>query len=156
MEAALLGGLPGAGHIGGDYFHHREGYRCLFSIYPESSVAGLGIESNYTTSDLLAPGPEGAVATVRFENAREGIEESEARVFLERALLDKDKPLPENLAKRCQDLLDERREAIRVCRVNMLYAYIFWRGHTLYGLTDARSRIRRLYDLAGEVAAITR
>jgi hypothetical protein len=39
-----------------------------------------------TVQAILAPGPEGAVATVRFEMLREGIQEAEARILLERAL----------------------------------------------------------------------
>jgi hypothetical protein len=38
---------------------------------------------------LLAPGPDGAIATERFENFREGTEISEAIIYLEKALADK-------------------------------------------------------------------
>ena len=59
---------------------------------------------------MLAPGPDGAVATYRFEAVRQGLLETEARVFVERAL---DAPttkarLGAALAARAADLLRRR------------------------------------------------
>ena len=87
------------------------------------------------TTDLFAPGPDGPVTTVRFENACEGIQLAEARIFIEKALADETRPLPEALARRCRELLD--------LRTNVL------RGMGVPGQPD---RDRRLFDLAGEVA----
>ena len=83
-----------------------------------------------------------AVATVRLENAREGVQETEARVALEKALLDKAHPLPRDLAQRCQKLLDERTQVLRLWKLGAA-------GIAPFGWED---RTRRLFDAAAEVA----
>ena len=70
----------------------------LFKRYPASSVSNRGL--NWNTSDLLAPGPEGPVSAARFENARLGMQQAEARTFIERALTDTEMPLTAELAER--------------------------------------------------------
>lgn len=62
---------------------------------------------------MLAPGPEGAVSTVRFEMLLEGLQEAEARIFLEKALLENKAKLGDDLAKRAQEALDERLRKLR-------------------------------------------
>jgi len=54
------------------------------------------------------------VATARLEYLKEGIQECEARVFLEGILLDEEKRvlLGEDLARRCQQALDEHHRAM--------------------------------------------
>jgi hypothetical protein len=54
---------------------------------------------------LIEPGPEGPVGTVRFEMLRQGLQETEARVTIERALLQGD--LPAELAAEAKALLSE-------------------------------------------------
>jgi hypothetical protein len=74
--------------------------------YPEVRWGQLrmGLHSN-----LLSPGKAGAIATARFEMLREGLQETEARVFIEKALLDPEKKAKlGNDAARLQALLDER------------------------------------------------
>jgi hypothetical protein len=58
-------------------------------------------------------GADGALTTVRYEMLREGVEECEARIFIEKALLDKASAarIGEALAKKVQAVLDERVEA---------------------------------------------
>lgn len=58
----------------------------------------------------LAAGPEGAVATIRFELLREGVQECEARIFLEKSVLDSSarSRMGEELSTKVQSLLDER------------------------------------------------
>jgi hypothetical protein len=107
----------------------------LFGSYAHSQVGQVGMANN--TTDLFAPGPNGPVTTVRFENACEGIQLAEARIFIEKALADRAKRLPADLGRRCQELLD--------LRTNVL------RGMVLSGWQD---RDRRLFELAGEVARV--
>jgi hypothetical protein len=59
---------------------------------------------------LLAPGPDGAVPTARFELLRQGLQECEARISIEEALTDGKlrAKLGEKLAAECQAVLDER------------------------------------------------
>ena len=78
----------------------------LYGSYLASAVGQVGLGTS--TSDLFAPGPDGPVTTQRFENAIEGNQQAEARIAIERALLDKEHPLPEDLAARCRELLDRR------------------------------------------------
>ncbi|MEX1015789.1 MAG: glycoside hydrolase domain-containing protein [Phycisphaeraceae bacterium] len=93
---------------------------------------------------LLAPGPEGPVATVRYEMLREGTQETEARIMLEQAMHDsaiRDR-LPAPLRERVQDLLQRRAAAAEVgLKSYEWYAGSGWQERTL-----------ELYDLAGEVA----
>ena len=81
----------------------------VFARYPENNWRNLDISDWF-----LAPGPEGAVSTVRLECLNEGIQECEARIFLEDTLLDSGKKakLGTELAKRCQDALDEHHRAM--------------------------------------------
>jgi hypothetical protein len=155
MESTLACGRNGNGRVGGDYFSLGINLRkawgtgvsseaqggssgTLFGSYPHSAVGQTGLGNN--TTDLFAPGPDGPVTTIRFENAREGNEEAEARVFIEKALLAK--KLPAELAKRCQDLLDERANVLRINGAR----------HRALGLLDWQDKSRRLFRLAAEAA----
>jgi hypothetical protein len=62
-----------------------------------------------STLALLAPGPDGPMATERYEMLREGVELGEAVLHLERALLEK--KIVGELAARVNRCLDERDEA---------------------------------------------
>ena len=154
MESTIACGRNGNGRVGGDYWNlgislHKlwKGRRVsseagggsrgtLFGSYPQSSVGQTGLGNN--TTDLFGPGPDGPVTTVRFENARGGNQETEARVFIEKALLGK--TLPPELAKRCRALLDERTNVLRL------------RGYA----ADWRESARRLFALAAAVAKAPR
>ena len=61
-------------------------------------------------SSVLAPGPSGPVATNRFVNFQEGVQECEARIAVEQALSDPalKARLGDELARRAQKLLDDR------------------------------------------------
>ena len=100
----------GFARLGADFWpvlRNKRGLRVgrIAARYPKSSWWNL----NLITS-LLAPGPDGAIATVRYEMLREGIQECEARIFIERVLTDRAlrAKLGEDMAKRCQDVLDAR------------------------------------------------
>jgi len=154
MEATLCLGRAGNGRVGGDYWkigarfvgsgrissEASGGSRgTLFGIYLKSAVGQVGIGNS--TTDLFAPGPDGPVPTVRFMNALEGNAEAEAKVFIEKALLDKADPLPADLARAAQDLLDERTNLCRFWRFDA--AEIGWAGW--------QDRAKALYDMAARV-----
>jgi hypothetical protein len=84
----------------------------LIDRFPESIWGSISIGNGAVA--WLAPGPKGAIATVRFEVLREGIEEANVRVFIERALTDPAArgKLGEDLAARAQALLDERQKIL--------------------------------------------
>jgi hypothetical protein len=143
--------------VGGDYFHlgvdlrKRWGGRgvsseatggsggTIFGSYPQSGVGQTGLGNN--TTDLFAPGPDGPITTVRFENAREGNQETEARVFIEKAILAG--TLPKELAAECQALLDERTNAMRL-----------WARPGAIGAAYWQQKNQRLFELAAAVAKV--
>ena len=154
MESTLVYGRAGNGRVGGDYWHIGarllgEGKAdwgvvggsggTLFNRYLHSHADEAGLGRNCT--DLFGPGPDGPVATIRLECAHEGNQEAEARIFIERALLRKDKALPADLARKCQELLDERTNVTRLWRMRAQDIAPFgW-----------QERSRRLFDAAAEV-----
>jgi hypothetical protein len=110
----ITGGQRGAGRIGADYWRvlrNAKGERRTpaWARYPDNSWRNLDICDWY-----LCPGPDGAVATTRLECLKEGIQECEARIIMEDALLDAGKKakLGDDLAKRCQDAMDEHHWAM--------------------------------------------
>jgi hypothetical protein len=111
----------------------------VFGSYPYSSVSQIGLGNN--TTDLLGPGKNGTVTTIRFENARLGNQEAEARIFIEKAILAK--LLSPGLLKKCQKHLDERANALRMWQLNS--------GQISLGSFAWRLSNKRLFDLAGEV-----
>ena len=156
MESTLACGRNGNGRVGGDYW--RIGAKfvgggpvnseavggssgTLFGIYLASGVGQVGLGN--TTTDLFGPGADGPVTTIRFENALEGNQEAEARVFIEKALLNKAKPLPEELARRCQQALDERTTVLRMWAINA----------SELARANWPQRTARLFALAAEVAS---
>ncbi len=113
-EINITGQQRGVGRIGADYWYvvkNPRGERAgaVYSRYPENMWRNLNIDSY-----VLAPGADGPVATARLENLREGLQECEARIYIESVLLDEAKRarIGEPLAKRAQDLLDDRQRAI--------------------------------------------
>jgi len=112
-EMNISGDQRGFGRMSADFWgviDTKWGKASIVNRYPLSNWAQLSLRM----TPYLHPGPEGALATVRFEMLREGVQECEARIFLEKSLLDKDAraKVGEGLAKKAQDLLDERVGAI--------------------------------------------
>ncbi len=140
METDLAANHRGAGRIGADYWHMGTssgsgGAGTFYLRYPHSGIGQTGMASN--CADLLAPGPDGPVATVRFENLREGIQNAEAVIFLQKALLDGRVPAPG--AERYWALIDERVQALRAYTLGL-------------GRAGWQQRDRRLYQAAAELA----
>jgi len=161
METTLVCGRNGNGRVGADYYRITRGEGvfqgrdrwtggCLFNRYPASNVHNLSL--GVTTTDLFAPGPKGALSTARFENAIEGNQQAEARIVIEKALVERRDSLPDALARECQELLDERTNALRMRSVNY---FGIWhdtrRGSTPFGAQNWQRSSRRLFELAGEV-----
>jgi hypothetical protein len=147
MESTLTGGRNGNGRVGGDFF--RGGYSrgsgnagCMFGHYVDSRMGQTGLGNNCT--DLFGADPDGPVTTVRFENARQGNQEAEARIFIERAILSK--KLPTDLAQKCQDLLDKRTKGLRV--------WSMINGRIQIGSMGWHEKTEKLYQYAAEVAKV--
>jgi len=146
-------GLHGIGRCGADFWPVLEGARgkrAVLGRYPDTSHWHGGWLRN-STPYVLAPGRDGPVATVRFEMLREGVQECEARIFIERALTDPAarKRLGEPLARRCQDILDERVRAHRRAIAGG-GRFLTW---TWFAASGVAERTRRLFAAAGQVAA---
>ncbi len=146
-------GVRGFGRVGADFWpvlkdkRGRLGYVC--GRYPESAWGQLNL--SYSTPYVLGPGRDGPAASTRFEMLREGMQLAEARVFIEKALLDPGKKakLGDELAAGCQQLLDERvRTFMRAAGARgKLNADWTW-----YFSSDALRASRDLYRAAAEVA----
>jgi hypothetical protein len=113
--------------------------------YPES----IRIAREITTG-WLAPGPDGAVSSVRFEMCREGIQELEARIFIEKNVLADAggrARVGEELARRCEKILDER---------DTPWPLMSWGANGIavwYPASGWQERSGKLFALAAEVAA---
>lgn len=162
-EFDITGHQRGVGRIGADNWpcvKDQRGRRVGTALdrYPQSMWRNLDM-----LSYLLAPGPKGPVGTARYEIFRGGIQECEARIAIERALLDdaSRSRLGGDLAERCRRHLDERL-AVALKGVGSGPSDIKgeqWRykqhpeAHAEYVASGWQKRTGELFDLAGEVAA---
>jgi hypothetical protein len=163
-ELNITGRQRGLGRVGADFWwaiKDKRGQRrgTVTDRYPQSLWRNLDLKSC-----LLAPGPAGAVATARYEHLREALQECEARIAIEEAILDHEAALGARLVARCRQLLKERhRAAWREDRKDKAFlaekgfAKLPWHGQDRacyqWFLTTAwPQRTERLYALAGEVA----
>jgi hypothetical protein len=170
-ELNITGQQRGLGRIGADFWpaiKDKKGQRRGYAVdrYPESFWHSLNL-----TSHMLAPGPNGPVAMARFEILREGLQECEARIAIERVLTDETlkAKLPAELAQKSQDVLDERlremwRCGSRLALTGAVPCYATWPlGHAdAYGQwaeagnrwflsSGWQDRTQQFYALAGEV-----
>jgi hypothetical protein len=114
-------GVRGFARIGADFFPalssrrlHRGG-SSIAGRYFETATGNLSL--NLWGPALLAPGPDGALSTARFEILRESLQLAEVRVFIEKALTDPARTarLGKDVSTRAQNALDERvRDLLRV------------------------------------------
>jgi hypothetical protein len=149
-ELAITGDQRGVGHIGADFWkvlRNKKGQRAMriYSRYPESGWLNLDI---YTA--LLAPAPEGVAVTGRYENLREGIQECEARIAIERVLSDDTlkRKLDAALVARCQKVLEDRLQNLQLGWSKYPRQTI---GSVWYFGSGWQQRAEELFTLAGEV-----
>ncbi|MFW6158860.1 MAG: glycoside hydrolase domain-containing protein [Planctomycetota bacterium] len=149
-ELALVSNMRGIGRLSLDNFRWRK-------RYPGTSWGSISLPW-----PILAPGPDGPIATCRFEMLREGAQDAEARIFLERALTDERlrAKLGAELVAECQRVLDERtRHLIWADEANTNT-----RNHSTlplgplgfdwYAGWNWEGRLSRLYAAAAKAAAI--
>jgi len=148
VEANIQGKQYGVGRLGGDFWpvlKGPRGLRRLIGRHANLSTAGqLTIKTTF-----LAPGRNGAISTVRLEMMREGIQECEARIFIEKALLDAGMraKLGEGLASKCQALLDERTRSAMYCSGKRPDA-----GYGWFVSSGWQERSAKLFAAAAKVA----
>jgi hypothetical protein len=164
-EHNIGGDQRGFGRFGADFWptlKDKKGERAsrITGRYPKASWRNLDVKNA-----LLGAGSQGPVATARFEVLREGIEECEARIFIEQAL--DEGQLPPELAARCKQLIAERNHAVVMglsphkaegfCDAASYRRIHDWQdsgnvGYYWYLVSGWQDRSGRLYDLAAEVA----
>jgi hypothetical protein len=152
-EGAANDGVKGLGRIGVDFWPvlkkdaagNFRGQLC--GRYPETYWGQLSLLC--CTQWLLAPGPNGPISTVRAEAMREGAQNLEARVVIDRALVDKAlrAKLGEELAGRSAKFLEDRQRLVHFAEG--------WQGGVFAAGVDWPEQSRRLYQLAAEVAERT-
>ena len=153
-------GIRGFGRLGADFWpvikakisgrSIAKGHAApLCGRYPESTAGGMSL--TYVSYYILSPGRDGAISSTRFEMVREGLQEAEARVFIESVLLDEMKKtqIPSELAGKCQQILDERvRTFMRgTGRRELMASDWLW-----YNGMGWQKRSEELYSAAGELA----
>jgi hypothetical protein len=162
-ETSVTGNCRGVGRLGADTWNvlrDKQGARKgrVYQRYPESDWGYLNIRSS-----LLAPGPQGALATARYEVLREGIQDCEARIQIEKALADPalKAKLGAGLVESCEGLLAERTASMwEAVAKGGATADDAWRvkatspeGNAWFLTSGWQKRAQKLYTVAGEVQA---
>ncbi len=160
-------GMRGFAPWGGDFWpvlRGRSGSHDIIARYNDPSAAHWDPRSTWSTTALnsyqvtyvVTPGREGPVAGVRLEVLREGLQEAEARIFVQNALLDDAlrARLGEALARRAKAFCDERTRALRYLSEYSIASAAKepWPSHFIFDPHPWRERSARLYELAAEVA----
>ena len=168
-EMNATGSRRGFSRLGGDFFPvltDRRGRKVgiLSGRFPKTFWRQLNILNR-----LVDQGKAGPISTARLAVMREGLQECEARIVIEDALLDAKKraKLGEKRARELQALLDERqrntRRAVSTLRAvkgtSRCYCYTsgsWWNfapvvGSQWFVSTDWQSETEKLYEAASEV-----
>ncbi|RPI63944.1 MAG: hypothetical protein EHM48_01630 [Planctomycetaceae bacterium] len=169
-EMNIAGSQSGFGRIGLDFWPvlaDKKGKRVgtIQARYPQTSWENL----DWMTRSFVPPGPDGAMGTPRFEMMREGLQECQARIYIEKALLDPAlrAKLGDELATKCQSVLDERTKAMLLGLDNHLVCgfgktslsnHGWWSspgqvGKFWYITSGWQDRSEKLYAAAAAVAA---
>ena len=171
-EMNIGGAARGFGRFGADFWPVREdarvgihgGWGALVSDgrFPKSSWRNLNVRLSF-----LAPGPDGALATARYEMLREGVQECEARIVIDEALLEG--RITGALAERCRKLLNARDTAMirgfNITNPDDYFANFVWYcspgkagedGILWHARSDWQKRSGDLFTAAGQVAATRR
>ncbi len=135
IDRALVAGANGVARIAADYWEniYFRGCKAWHYLIPGMSVA----------SWVLWPGENGGEGSQRLEAMREGIQETEARIFLEQAL-DR-KALPEPLAKKARGVLFEHQRETYFVTIS---------GTRIEFFSGWQERSRRLFGVAAEAAGV--
>jgi hypothetical protein len=135
-DRCIVVGLNGFSRMGADYWAN---------VFLQGLRAEGFLRPGMALSSVLYPGDRGAESCARFEALLEGIQEAEARIFLEQALTRK--ALPEKLAGKVQRVLTEHHRGTLVVPSGSDYPRI------TETMVDWQARSRRLFGAAAEAAA---
>lgn len=114
---------------------------------PRRMVLGAGGWGNLYRQKvraMAAPGAEGAVVTVRFEMMRQGLQDTEARIYLEQIVVDQEKRdiMGDDFEQQVKELV---RAEVNYRGVNNPYPPYAWNPGT-----DWPERLDRMYELAAK------
>jgi len=136
-DRVITAGVNGFGRIGADFW---EAYLDGMNVAPESNTEPVGMPVLFTQW----PGPQGAESSARHEALIEGVQEAEARIFIEQAL--ERGTLPKALAEKAGAVLAENaRETAFMPRAG---EYSSMNLHQNW-----QTRTRKLFAMAAEVGA---
>lgn len=150
MEVAFSVNCSGLGRAGADFWpvlgrdfkmppdSNSKRSHTVTARFPNSSWEQVNMDTGCEA--LLAPGPAGAVPTERYEQVREGVQDCEARVVIEKAILSG--KLDAETVKRAWAVLDDRQWRIHS-------ACCHW---SCFEGAGAIGSAEDLYSMAGEVA----
>lgn len=138
-DVAVAGSSNGFGRLGIDIWPVRKDD----DDQPRRAVHGTGGWGNlyrHNPRSIAYPGANGAIGSIRFELLREGLQEAEARIFIEKAVTDDETAdfLGEEIARRYAELSRER----------LAYRNA---GGDLHLGPDWMDRLEALYRLAAEI-----
>ena len=134
-EDMIMPGHDGIGYLCSDFvpIHNPKSRRQKYY----QLKADRGCTQGGNTGTLVAAGPGGPVVTGRYEMLREGCQQCEAILYIERAL--QEKKIAGELAQRANAYLDERSRA---------FIKSDWP-------IDRQDLDRRLFELAAEASGVT-
>jgi hypothetical protein len=103
-------GTHGYGRIGADFWQVLKDKRGSVKTLVDRYNPWGSLSLRNAATAILSAGPDGPIPTVKLAMIRENTQEVEARIFIEKALTDKDKraKLGEELAAKYQKMLDDR------------------------------------------------
>jgi len=106
---------------------------------------------HHSVARMLGAGRSGAVSTVRYEMLREGIQEAEARICVEKCLTDKKNAarLDNKRVEEYRKLLDNRVRAYLLCASDFYHDWRWFAG------SGWKKRTQQLYDAAADIASTT-
>lgn len=107
----------------------------------------------------LAPGIDEPISTIRFEMGIEGIQECEAHITIERALINETlrTKLGTELVRKCQSIVDERTRCVILADEKGENGFLHTSmpggplGYNWFAGSDWQTRSAELYDVAGKV-----
>ncbi len=154
IEGFQAAGYDGVNRMGVDFWPVVKDQRGRHtSVVSRHSYRNRPGSPTMTNATFLYPAEAGPLETVRFEALRLGVQEAEARIFIEKALTDdaKHARLGEDLASRAQELLDERVTLIINAHRDKKFSGMGTDASWLYYAQGAQRRARQLFRTAAEV-----
>ena len=146
-ETAITGSQRGNGRLGADYWKvmkNKKGKRVGAVPRP---LPGEHLAQPLHPRSAAGPGPDGPVASDEMEAYREGVQECEARIVIERALSDEalKAKLGADLVRRCEEYLQDRHMMmwLSLSDLQLFYNYPGAKWGPSYMASSWRGRLQR-------------